>query len=631
MMSGQLLQAVVESWDELPFLLGLDTWPGLYERIAPVVPAARSASTDNEKAQRVYELIKPLRHHPAAQRRLRTAFQQIQRDRTTEPFTAALGWQAQLDLLDRRLHPRMVTRYTQILVPSRVARGSWQSITVRLTRGPESLDSLALVAAEEREVEVSCHACVDGVEIAAPDRATLWITRERDSAPIAFLFRCLEVGPKKMLLGFRQDGKSLGQVPLLVEVDRETLPDVQERKIHGPVLSDRDIPQPVDLDLDVTLEPRNGKTFLKYRLSSPSQVADLSSEAIESREITGSPEDFRAGLLSKIEKLQHGLDIDGSPLTFSEIQKKIDAIGRNLYEDLFPPPLRRLYREVRDRIRTIQITSQEPFIPWELIKPYDDEDESPERLIDDDFLGCRYQVTRWLAGRAPAAAVRVSRIVCVEAGKVPGAPPLPHAAAERDRIAALARAHSLEDASPSPATFEAIESLLTEGRMGIFHAVAHGDFSARSPDESSLLLEDGRSLRPGDLQGPIKTGIRNCQPLVFLNACRVGQQSWALAGLGGWARRWVERCGCGAFVAPLWSVDDRLACQFAQVFYDTLERGESFGAAAQAARRSIRETAPWEPTWLAYSVYGHPNGRLVLVPPQRQVKKAGIRGGGAGS
>ena len=618
MISVQLLEAVLEVWDELPSLLGLDVWNGLYRRIEPLLGPLRTAATDDERARCIQNLIQAFQDHPAAQRRLSTVFDQIRNDRSGPSAEPLPEWPDQIATLDRLLHPRTANRYTQVLAPRRAARASWQSITVRLTLGPESPGSLAFAVEEDKSVEVSLQAVSAGIEIAHPASAKLWITGQQDTAPVAFLFRGQEAGPKEMLLDFRQDEKPLGQVPLLIEITAETGPEEPPREIRGPVFGERPIPQPVDLEWNITLEPRNGKTALKYRLHSPSGVVDFHDEEIDGCEITGDPEDFRAGLLEKIEKLQAGHDVDDSYFLLADVRKKLDAIGRNLYDDLFSPDLRRIYREIRKRVRTIQVTSREPYIPWELIKPYDDED-SLEDPIDDDFLGCRFQMTRWLAGRKPPAAeIQPSRLACVEAGKAPNVHPLPYAAQERARLADLARAHGIEDASPSPATFETIETLLAEGRVGIFHVVAHGDFSSEHPDESSLLLEDGRSFRAEDLQGPIKTGIRKSRPLVFLNACRVGQQGWALAGLGGWARRWVERCGCGGFVAPLWSVKDRLACEFARTFYDALEKGETFGAAAQAARLHVRETAPALPTWLAYSVYGHPNGRVVLWNTRHQ-------------
>jgi hypothetical protein len=75
------------------------------------------------------------------------------------------------------------------------------------------------------------------------------------------------------------------------------------------------------------------------------------------------------------------------------------AIGEQLYRELFPLELRRAYRDLCSLpVRSLQITSDEPWIPWELVRPYDDDD--PDRIVDDDFLCARFELTRWLAGRS---------------------------------------------------------------------------------------------------------------------------------------------------------------------------------------------------------------------------------------
>lgn len=610
MIAAHFLEALLDLWDDLPALVGFEAWQTLCGQIDWLFEGLRTATSEEERALRAGEIALLFQGHPAALRRLRKALEQIRRERGAGE-APLLEWPQEIDSLDGALHPRFATRYTHVLAPRRVQVGTWQAVTVRLTLGPESPASQPLAVEEARDVVVGLRPVSDGLEIQEPTSGTLEIRSGQDSAPLAFLFRGLAPGPKKMLLHFRQDQRTIGEVPVLVEMIHESPEAEAERQILGPVFAARPIPQPVDLELGVFLELRDGKTLLEYSLHSPSQAVDFHHCKIAGPEIVGKVEDFQAKLLAKIEDLQAGKDVDGSLLKFKEVESKLEGIGRDLWEEIFSPEMRRAYRQFCDGARTVQITSEEPYIPWELIKPYDD--EGPGEPLDHDFLGCRFQLTRWLAGRKPpAAVVRAGQLACIEAGSAPKAPPLPHAAAERARLAALASAHGLEDASPAQATYAAVESLLKEARTGIFHVVAHGEFSPAQPNESSLRLIDGRSFRAEDLHGPLKTAVLRSRPLVFLNACRVGQQGWSLTGLGGWARRWVEICGCGAFLGPLWAVSDQLAYEFAKTFYDELERGETFGAATQAARQRVRELAPARPTWLAYSVYGHPNGRVVF-------------------
>ncbi|WP_041470465.1 CHAT domain-containing protein [Chloroflexus aggregans] len=87
--------------------------------------------------------------------------------------------------------------------------------------------------------------------------------------------------------------------------------------------------------------------------------------------------------------------------------------------------------------------------------------------------------------------------------------------------------------------------------------------------------------------------------------------SGSLTGLGGWAARLVGEYGVGALIAPLWVVNDQIAYEFARTFYTATQTpGMTLAAALRQARRQAKEAYPDDPTWLAYSLYAHPNARL---------------------
>jgi hypothetical protein len=67
-----------------------------------------------------------------------------------------------------------------------------------------------------------------------------------------------------------------------------------------------------------------------------------------------------------------------------------------------------------------------------------------------------------------------------------------------------------------------------------------------------------------------------------------------------------------------------MAALMAETFYTEVANGRTIGAAAQIARRRVHESAPSNPTWLAYSVYGHPNA-LVVLPPQSPTSTKGAQ------
>jgi CHAT domain-containing protein/AAA ATPase-like protein len=370
----------------------------------------------------------------------------------------------------------------------------------------------------------------------------------------------------------------------------------------------------VDLDLLIRTVFKDGRTRVSYILQSPSGKAGFSYREITGPELPGQPRDYQAYLITKIEKLGEGRDIDGSPLLNEEIERKLIKIGRELYLELFPPEMRQAYREIRrQEIQSIRIVSDEPWIPWELIKPFDG--SLPDDVLDDEFLCLQFELTRWLSGdRAPVplSELRARRLACILT-----ATSLPKAGEEKAFLAELAQARpGVEDASPVLSSASAAEAFLEAGGVDLLHFAGHGTFDAAQPNESALPFPDGSVLRPTDLQGPLAARIAQDRPLVFLNACSVGQQSWSLTRLGGWVDRWVRICGCGAFVAPLWPVRDSLALEFARTFYNALASGETFGQASRSARLHVRKLAPGNPSWLAYSIYADVHGRLALGDSQ---------------
>ena len=77
----------------------------------------------------------------------------------------------------------------------------------------------------------------------------------------------------------------------------------------------------------------------------------------------------------------------------------------------------------------------------------------------------------------------------------------------------------------------------------------------------------------------------------------------------GWANASIS-AGDGIFIGPLWEVRDDSALQFARFFYEALLENETVVRGARQARLAAR--AAGDPTWLAYSIYAHPNARVVF-------------------
>src|SRR6185369_1801266 len=357
--------------------------------------------------------------------------------------------------------------------------------------------------------------------------------------------------------------------------------------------------QPPDLEMRVRLVLESGQTRLFYTLHSPAGVAPFSQKEIEGPKIKSNPESFLVYLQDKIKQLEDRYTGDQKLLIKADL-------GRQLWAELFSAELCQAYRTIRRTVSTWMIVTDEPWIPWELIKPYDD--SLPESVIDDDFLGRQFQLTRWLAGsKPPFSEIEIRRLAAIQTAKT-----LPQEVTEKSHLAQLALRSGVEDVSSSAQTLDTLLSFLQTSGAQLIHFSGHGTFDSQQADESAIPLPDGQALRPSDLAGPVRTRIGQDRSLVFLNACWKGPQGWSLTRNAAWASRWMD-CGCGAFIAPLWPIRPEEARDFARVFYEALWHGETLGQAAQQAREYLRVTLPpSDPSVLAYTIYGNPNARVLF-------------------
>ena len=149
------------------------------------------------------------------------------------------------------------------------------------------------------------------------------------------------------------------------------------------------------------------------------------------------------------------------------------------------------------------------------------------------------------------------------------------------------------------------------GSVDLWHVVAHADTGKANANESVVWLSDASHLRTDHFKRTkARNGFLKRRPLVFLNACSASMQGWSITMLGGWAKTCVADCRCGAFIGPLWNVGDKLAAEFSRAFYEELSKDNTLGEAARRARERVRGKSGIDPIWLAYSVYGDPNGRV---------------------
>lgn len=287
-----------------------------------------------------------------------------------------------------------------------------------------------------------------------------------------------------------------------------------------------------------------------------------------------------------------------------DYQATIISIGNDLYEQIFPAELKAEYwrlKELREAgtIQTLLILSDEPWIPWEMLYPFDDTHGA------DDFLAGAWHLSRWQAGQGLNPRLNVQAVQLI-------APTLDltFVQEEQDYFEGIPAADQPVTIAQPITNRSRFLAQIAQGDVQLLHFATHANFVGENADRSPIHLEMGETITPVDLSRPATVGIRRERPVVFLNACHGGRLEFTLTGMGGWAERMVKQAAATAFVGAYWEINDRLASLFARTFYDELRRGATLAAAFQTARKTIREAAPANPTWLAYTLYGDPNAQV---------------------
>jgi CHAT domain len=283
--------------------------------------------------------------------------------------------------------------------------------------------------------------------------------------------------------------------------------------------------------------------------------------------------------------------------------ERLETRGKGLWADMIPEGLKRAYAQLRrNKDLTLFIFSEDRSFPWELVRPYEmaGSSEIDPAGFDDLWWALQFSIARWVAGSpSPANRIPINRVCCVAASSA-----LSSAEKEVGYFESLKAQGVVVD---QPKTKAELIDYLSNRDYDVIHFACHGQFNTQDPGESDIQLPDGTLLQPDSLfTGKIPERIGKNHPLIFLNSCHSGRTGSTLVGIEGWAKRLIE-WGCGAFIGCGWEVADRLAADFAVIFYQNFRNNKSLGQAVHQARRQIREQNEQNSTWLAYYLYGNPN------------------------
>ena len=420
--------------------------------------------------------------------------------------------------------------------------------------------------------------------------------------PQTFYFdvQATDVGEGEVWIVARQ-----GQVPLvtlrlktqIVAVKQRTFRTSAEARTPEAPLLEEPLHQ-----LRITELVRGGGVIYRFDLESPALSLFHS---YESKLIEGDRLQYVSSLYKKIEErwLSSSADI-------KNFTAELRAFGGELLDELFPTTLQQVLWKHRKKLKSIQVISTEPFIPWELVHLKQPGKSLPAEIR---FLG-QMGLVRWVhnAGWPPTRLrIRPGRAHYV----IPQYPVEEYRLPEAEQEAAFLEQHL--GATAIEPQVDPVRALLAErGAFDLLHFACHGGAEQNNITDAHLLMEgriEGRNYIPAPLDATIVhqwgnlTGRDRNHPLVVLNACQVGRAGYKLTGIGGFSQAFLLS-GAGAFVGTMWSVGDSPARVFTETFYAELLKGTTIADATINAREAARKAG--DATWLAYVVYAHPHAKL---------------------
>jgi hypothetical protein len=278
-------------------------------------------------------------------------------------------------------------------------------------------------------IKLTISVAAENFDLEGQNRAEIIVPMTGKSPAVSFGLRALEVGPGRIMVDFSQEGRPVGSVDLTPEVVAD-LAAVRPSSGLAPTSDELSLslglgsaPTPPDVVLKVfehRLAGHPGR--LQFVLSSGHPaLADLPVLDGDLGTL-----DLRTDVASWVEgqlRTVGALAVDAE-IAAEDAARTLAGVGFNLYQHLLPPAVQELSWTLRRRgVKTLMILSDDPHIPWELIKPFRADPVTAAIISEDDFWGESYALAHWLRGRPPVPRLSITRVLGVavaSAGPAPG-------------------------------------------------------------------------------------------------------------------------------------------------------------------------------------------------------------------
>lgn len=444
------------------------------------------------------------------------------------------------------------------------------------------------------------------------DSASIYLPKEGDSTPALFRLR-LRASPQPprsadLRVTFWFEGRYLARAVRSIGVRYAASPSNPTSSLSSPVVADF---QPGDLSPGITVfhteEQRDGKPvcqmIIASRLRAPTKVSCRSSAELA---VWLAAQYTKVATVSRKARALVQLEISADPI---EAHALMRGIGVELARMWVPKEFWDVFNSLKDRSPrpSIQIFTDHPALPWELLVP-------PNSSSDSGFLGTDYDIARWHVNPEPSV-VDLPPVRLVVATIDVLAPAYQGAAALPSQQTELSVLQQMRGFHYSGGTFLQVSTLMGDPPEGIVHFAGHGGASTSAGVPAYALALEDRLLDLVTWRGMSHQTLQR-RPLYFLNACDLGQADNFSNFVDGWAPAALDN-GASGFIGGIWSLNDNAAAKASSEFYSLMDRSLATGPArvselVRNIRRQFLQTG--DPTYLSYVFYGDVN--LSLVSPK---------------
>lgn len=378
---------------------------------------------------------------------------------------------------------------------------------------------------------------------------------------------------------------------------------IEEQVIAGMVYSLPTSQQAPDLTIVISNSNKNGNSTLLWSLETKHRELSVPKN-IEPEDIGSSPEEFARIFMNKVDTRDQAMDL------YQLVKGEGRIIAANIPHEV-RAFLRKLAKHLAKRHPVILLVTQEPYLPWEMA--YFD-----LGCYGENFFGSEFIVGRWILGTKvgdegklrpqypPPEKIEVTNMAVVS-GNYKSTRHYSHLAEAEEEAKHLLN-HYGKSATPVNAKIEEIMSCLKQGPAAdLLHFSMHGKFDYTGIS-GGLVMVNGKMLD----QAVINSYDFTRTPFVFLNACQVGQAKLVLGDYAGIAGAFLN-AGASAVVAPLFSINDKIAREMAQNFYKQIDNNKTPAEIIREERAKFHENNPeLSATFIAYQFFGHPSLKLTL-------------------